>query len=56
MSKKEQPKEALMSKEELKNKLIQEVLRAQKHNMLDEGKANSSGSALNIIKRLIPKR
>ena len=45
-----------MSKDDLKKKLIQEVLRAQKNNMLDEGKANSSGSALNIIKRLIPKR
>ncbi len=45
-----------MSRDELKNKLIQEVLRAQKANMMDEGKASSSGSVMNIIKRLIPKR
>lgn len=56
MSKKEQPKEAQMSRNDLKNKLIQEILRAQKANIMDEGKANSSGSAMNIIKRLIPKR
>lgn len=56
MSKKEQPKDTQLSRSDLKNKLIQEVLRAQKGNMMDEGKANSSGSAMNIIKRLIPKR
>lgn len=56
MSKKEQPSEAQMSRNDLKNKLIQEILRAQKTNIMDEGKANSSGSAMNIIKRLIPKR
>ena len=56
MSKKEQTNEAQTSRNELKKKLIQEILRAQKANIIDEGKANSSGSAMNIIKRLIPKR
>lgn len=56
MSKKEQPKEAQMSRNELKKMLIQQILRAQKANIMDEGRANSSGSAMNIIKSLIPKR
>jgi len=56
MSKTGQTNDTNVSREELKKKLIQELLRAQKVNMLDEGKASSSGSAMNIIKRLIPKR
>jgi hypothetical protein len=56
MSKKDQPKDAPISRNDLKTKLIQEVLRAQKANMMDVAKANSSGSVMNIIKRLIPKR
>jgi hypothetical protein len=56
MSKKDQPKDAPMTRSDLKTKLIHEVLRAQKANMLEDGKANSSGNVMNIIKRLIPKR
>jgi hypothetical protein len=56
MSKKENNSHGNQSKMELKTRLIQEVLMAQKAVLLDANKANSSANVLAIVKRLVPKK
>jgi hypothetical protein len=56
MSKNENNASAGQSRQELKARLIHEVLKAQKAVLLDANKANSSANVLAIVKRLIPKK
>jgi hypothetical protein len=56
MTKKENKAADAQSRQELKARLIQEVLRAQKAVLLDANKANSSANVLAIVKRLVPKK
>ena len=56
MSKKENSSRENHLKMELKTRLIQEVLMAQKAVLLDASKANSSANVLAIVKRLVPKK
>lgn len=56
MIKKEKNTPDKSSKEALRVRLIQEVLKAQKAVLIDANKANSSANVLAIVKRLIPKK
>jgi hypothetical protein len=56
MSKNSNNNAAPQTRQELKARLIHEVLKAQKAVLLDANKANSSANVLAIVKRLIPKK
>jgi hypothetical protein len=56
MSKKENRAADAQTRQVLKDRLIQEVLRAQKTLLLDANKANSTANVLAIVKRLVPKK
>jgi hypothetical protein len=56
MSKNANNNAAPQTRQELKARLIHEVLKAQKALLLDANKANSSANVLAIVKRLIPKK